>query len=152
MIHRSASSPPSRQLGTRRIVWSWPAGKKGSPTHSRPPMDTSSGTAHTMLRDDHRGLASTHLGGPGELAEAEPGFDDGVGVEGHGVDALLEQPFGQIWVVAGTLAADTDVFASGLAGFDRSADHEFDRGVAFVEASGDQGGIAVQPESELSHV
>jgi hypothetical protein len=40
----------------------------------------------------------------------------------------------------------------GLASFDRGADQEFDRRVAFVEAGGDQGGVPVQPESELGQV
>ena len=105
-----------------------------------------------MRRDDHRRLPDGLSGRPGELAEAKPGFDDGVGVERHRVDALLEQPFGQIWVVAGALAQVPTYLPRALHAFDRGADHEFDRGVAFVEAGGDQGGVAVQPESELGHV
>jgi hypothetical protein len=95
--------------------------------------------------------ADGQLGGAGELAEAKPGLDDRVQVERHCVDALFEQPFGEIWVVAGALAADADVFAAGFAGLDRGADHEFAGRVAFVEASGDQGGVAVQAKRELAY-
>ncbi len=85
-------------------------------------------------------------------AQALPGVDDGVGVERHGVDALLEQPLGEVGVVAGALAADADVLAARLAGRDGGAEHELHGRVALVEAGGHQGGVAVQAQGQLGHV
>ena len=49
------------------------------------------------------------------------------------LDALIQQPLGEVGVVAGALAADADVLAPGLAGLDRHAEHELDGRVALVE-------------------
>jgi hypothetical protein len=76
------------------------------------------GVGVTEMPDRPRGglLRAVHRrksGGAGELAEAKPSLDDGVRVERYRVDALLEQPLGKIWVIAGPLAADADVLAPG---------------------------------------
>ena len=44
-------------------------------------------------------------------SEEQPGLDHGVGIERDAVDALIEQPAGEIRVIRRALAADADVFA-----------------------------------------
>src|SRR5690606_18405258 len=65
--------------------------------------------------------ASSH-GGPAALTlprhvlgEIEPRLNDRVRIQRHALDALLEQPLGEIRVVRRPLAADTDVLAAAQA-------------------------------------
>ena len=65
---------------------------------------------------------------------------------------MVQQPVGEVGVVAGSLAADSYVLPAGPAGLDRAADQELDGGVALVEAGGDQAGVAIQTQGELGQV
>src|SRR5205807_2586332 len=68
------------------------------------------------------------------------------------LDALLDQPAGEVRVVRGALAADTDVLALSAAGADRHRDELAHRLVALVEVARHDGRVAIQPEGELRHV
>jgi hypothetical protein len=65
--------------------------------------------------------------------EKNPGLDDGVGVEGNAVDALVQEPHREIRIVGRTLAADPDVFPLFFADFDRAVEEPFHRVVSLVE-------------------
>jgi PleD family two-component response regulator len=45
------------------------------------------------------------------LRQIDPGVDHGIRVEGHALDALAQQPVGEVLVVGWALAADADVLA-----------------------------------------
>src|SRR5690606_2412915 len=83
--------------------------------------------------------------------QAAPGIDHRVRVERHRQDALVLEPLGEVRMVAGALAADTDVLAGVQAGADGPAQHELDRFVALVEVGRQQlhARIAVQAQGEL---
>jgi hypothetical protein len=150
---------PATLRGTADEVTRRPAGSSTAVVSSLtvcPPAGTSS---RTVIEYDTEGrrLSRRHPShrrgdrGGGRLAveepaEAEPGVDDGVGVQRHGLDPLLHQPLDQVGVVGRALAADADILAAGLAGLDGGGEHELDGWVAFVEAGGDQRGVAVQTE------
>src|SRR5213078_536469 len=80
-------------------------------------------------------LRSGAPGGRGRLREEQPGFHHGVRVEREALDALLDQPAGEVRVVRGALAADTDVLALSAAGADRHRDELAHRLVALVEVA-----------------
>mmetsp|Transcript_5226 Transcript_5226/g.12433 ORF Transcript_5226/g.12433 Transcript_5226/m.12433 type:complete len:481 (+) Transcript_5226:192-1634(+) len=86
------------------------------------------------------------------LAQELPGRDDGVGVQGHRVDALVHEPLSQVRVVRRALAADADVFALGLGGFDQSLQTLHDSWIPFVEVLCNQAGITVQAQRQLRKV
>src|SRR3569832_1004999 len=74
-----------------------------------------------------------------------------VGVERDRFDTFIHEPLRDLGIVRRRLAADADVFAARAAGLDRHL-HELQyRAVALVEA-GDDAGIAVDAERELSEV
>lgn len=88
------------------------------------------------------------------FGDLEACFDDGVWVEADAVDAALDEEAGEVWEVAGSLAADAD-FAPGFVGVgggDELVDESFDGVVAFVEEVGDEVAVAVEAEGELGEV
>src|SRR5205807_8432967 len=99
-----------------------------------------------------RATRSGAAGGSGRLRAEQPGFHHGVRVEREALDALLDQPAGEVRVVRGALAADTDVLALSAAGADRHRDELAHRLVALVEVARHDGRVAIQPEGELRHV
>ena len=54
------------------------------------------------------------------------------------VDALVQQPLGEVGMITGTLSADPHILPAGLAGRDCGADQGLDGGVALVEGRGHQ--------------
>ena len=69
--------------------------------------------------------------------QPDPGVDHCVGIERDAVDALVQQPLGEVRMITGTLSADPH-YSRGLAGRDCGADQGLDGGVAFVEGRGHQ--------------
>ena len=62
------------------------------------------------------------------------GFHDAVRVQGHGVDAVLDEEFGEGWLVAGSLPADAYFNAGSVGGFDQLLDGFENGRVHFIEA------------------
>ena len=54
------------------------------------------------------------------------------------MDAFVGQPVGEIRVVARALAANSDVFALGLAGSNRLFEQDFDGRVTFIKVGSQQ--------------
>src|SRR3954469_12114273 len=88
----------------------------------------------------------------GRLREVEPGVDDGVGVQGHRLDPLLDEPLRQVGMVAGALATDAHVLPAFETRLDGHLEYGEHRRIALVEARRDQAGVAVQAKHQLSHV
>src|SRR6056297_727333 len=84
--------------------------------------------------------------------QEQPGLDHRVRVEGHALDALIEQPVGEIRMVRRTLSADAHVFILAAAGLDGHGQQGLHRVVPLVEDVCDQGGVPVQAEGELRHI
>ena len=70
--------------------------------------------------------------------EIKPGLDHRVGVERNAFDFLIDQPAGEIGVIGRALPADPDILTGVAAGFDGHGKQGLDRGIAFIEGSGDQ--------------
>ena len=80
------------------------------------------------------------------------GFQNAVRVEGDAVDSIRDEEPGELWVIAGSLAADADLAAVFMAGGDDFGDESGDGRAAFVEEGGDESAVAVDAEDELGEV
>ena len=67
-----------------------------------------------------------------------PGFHNAVRVQGERIYPLGHEPFSEVGVIAGPLAAYPDLFALCFATLDGKADQVFYGLVSFVEAFGNQ--------------
>src|SRR3989338_1201200 len=67
-----------------------------------------------------------------QLRYRKRGFDDGVGVERHRLDACPDNELGELWIVRGRLAADADVFSFLVADRDDVLNEPLHRGIALV--------------------
>ena len=82
-------------------------------------------------------IRNTPEQGLASIGETLPGLNHRVRVQGQRSDALLDQPLGEIRVVAWALTADADILALLATGTDRPLDHRLDRWIALVEVCGE---------------
>src|SRR5450830_688051 len=75
-----------------------------------------------------------------------------VRIETHGVNADFHQILGHLGIVRRRLPADTRMATVAACAFHREADHLFHAGVALIEIEGDDLGIAIHAQGQLSQV
>ena len=127
--------------------------------HWRSPTSTSRSascatTARGCSRRPIRGAAASR----GRLSafwprEEQPGLDDGVGIERHALDALLDQPAREVGMIGRALAADADVLACAC-GRRRwpCCSSAFTASSRSSKSSATMRRVAVEAERELRHV
>mmetsp|Transcript_82393 Transcript_82393/g.148665 ORF Transcript_82393/g.148665 Transcript_82393/m.148665 type:complete len:529 (-) Transcript_82393:1212-2798(-) len=86
------------------------------------------------------------------LAQEIPGWDHRVRVQRQGIDALIHQPLGQVWVVRRTLAADANVLALLLGSLDQDLQALHHCWIPLIEVLGHQARVTVQAEGQLSQI
>src|SRR5262249_26124778 len=92
------------------------------------------------VRTAIRRAAVTPQASSGFIAgEEQPGLHHGVRIQGHALDALIDEPAREIGVIRGALAADADVLALLAAGRDGHAKQRLHGVVALVEQLRDDG-------------
>mmetsp|Transcript_38878 Transcript_38878/g.89771 ORF Transcript_38878/g.89771 Transcript_38878/m.89771 type:complete len:360 (+) Transcript_38878:25-1104(+) len=97
--------------------------------------------AHGCTLGAHFFLPQEHVGG-----------NDRVWIERHGIDALLHQPLGQVRVVRGALATDSNILALGLRCLYQGFKALHDSRVPLVEVLGHQARVAIKTKRQLGQI
>mmetsp|Transcript_46149 Transcript_46149/g.119750 ORF Transcript_46149/g.119750 Transcript_46149/m.119750 type:complete len:372 (-) Transcript_46149:323-1438(-) len=153
---RGEKGKAPRSLRARRRTEQEQGARPGPPRPSAGKARAAAGGAAAKAERRKGGGGPPLWGGGVSLrtlpAQVQPGGDDAVGVQGHGVDALVHEPLGQLRLVGGALAADADVLALLLGGLDEHRQALHHRRVLLVEVLRHQAGVAVQAEGQLREV